>query len=72
MGILGYLIIALIVIILGVAIAIDLRTRRHKDRSGDSPEERRLRHQSARRDAQERRTARRAPDDPRFGGVNGP
>ena len=54
MGILGYLVVALIVIMVGVAIAIDMRTRRHKDRSGESPEERRRRHQSARRDAQER------------------
>ena len=72
MGILGYLIVALIVTMVGVAIAIDMRTRRHKDRSGESSEERRRRHQSARREAQERRTARRASDDPRFGGVNGP
>jgi hypothetical protein len=72
MGILGYLVVALIVVIVGVAIAIDLRTRRHRARSEESREVRRLRRQGARRDAQERRTVRRAPDDPRLGGGYGP
>jgi len=67
MGTIGYVILALLVIMAAFAIAVDLRTR-HTDRSGESLEDRRRRHESARRDAQARRTARRAPDDPRMGG----
>jgi hypothetical protein len=62
MDILGYLVVALIVII-GLAIAYRLRARRHQGLSNESPEARRL---SALRNEQAR-TFRRTTDDPRSG-----